>query len=61
MEMNRRSFLKTAGAAGVASAALSSVALADKATAEDVAQTLGITNVEQSDGLVTPIVVVLLN
>ena len=33
----------------------------DKATAEDVAQTLGITNVEQSDGLVTPIVVVLLN
>ena len=34
MEMNRRSFLKTAGAAGVASAALSSVALADEAAAE---------------------------
>lgn len=33
----------------------------DKATAENVAQTLGISNVQQSDGLVTPIVVVLLN
>lgn len=32
----------------------------DKATAENVAQTLGISNVQQSDGLVTPIVVVLL-
>ena len=34
---------------------------ADKATAENVAQTLGISNVQQSSGLVTPIVVVLLN
>ena len=34
MEMNRRNFLKAAGAAGVASAALSSVALADEAAAE---------------------------
>lgn len=34
---------------------------ADKATAENVAQTLGISNVQQSDGLVTPIVVVLLD
>lgn len=33
----------------------------DKATAENVAQTLGISNVQQSDGLVTPIVVVLLD
>ena len=33
----------------------------DKATAENVAQTLGIANVEQGSGLVTPIVVVLLN
>lgn len=33
----------------------------DKATAENVAQTLGISNVEQGSGLVTPIVVVLLN
>lgn len=33
----------------------------DKATAEDVAATLGITAVEQSDGLATPIVVVLLD
>lgn len=32
----------------------------DKATAENVAQTLGISSVQQSDGLVTPIVVVLL-
>ena len=32
----------------------------DRATAENVAQTLGISNVQQSDGLVTPIVVVLL-
>lgn len=34
MEMNRRNFLKTASAAGVASAALSSAALADEAAAE---------------------------
>ena len=33
----------------------------DRATAENVAQTLGISTVEQSDGLVTPIVVVLLD
>lgn len=33
----------------------------DRATAENVAQTLGISNVQQSDGLVTPIVVVLLD
>lgn len=33
----------------------------DKATAENVAQTLGISNVQQSNGLVTPIVVVLLD
>ena len=33
----------------------------DTATAENVAQTLGISNVQQSDGLVTPIVVVLLD
>ena len=33
----------------------------DKATAENVAQTLGISNVQQSVGLVTPIVVVLLD
>lgn len=33
----------------------------DKAIAENVAQTLGISNVQQSDGLVTPIVVVLLD
>lgn len=33
----------------------------DKATAENVAQTLGISSVQQSDGLVTPIVVVLLD
>lgn len=33
----------------------------DKVTAENVAQTLGISNVQQSDGLVTPIVVVLLD
>ena len=33
----------------------------DKATAENVAQTLGISNVQQSDGLVTPIAVVLLD
>ncbi len=33
----------------------------DKATAENVAQTLGISNVQQSDGIVTPIVVVLLD
>ena len=34
---------------------------ADKATAENVAQTLNIANVEQSSGLTTPIVVVLLS
>ncbi|WP_432623162.1 LytR C-terminal domain-containing protein [Bifidobacterium sp.] len=34
---------------------------ADKATAENVAQTLNIANVEQSSSLTTPIVVVLLN
>lgn len=34
---------------------------ADKATAENVAQTLNIANVEQSSALTTPIVVVLLN
>ena len=34
MEMNRRNFLKAAGAAGVASAALSGVALADETAAE---------------------------
>lgn len=33
----------------------------DRATAENVAQTLGISTVEQTDGLVTPIVVVLLD
>lgn len=33
----------------------------DRATAENVAQTLGISTVEQSDGLVTPIVVILLD
>ena len=33
----------------------------DKATAENVVQTLGISNVQQSNGLVTPIVVVLLD
>lgn len=33
----------------------------DRATAENVAQTLGISTVEQSDGLVNPIVVVLLD
>ena len=33
----------------------------DRATAENVAQTLGISDVEQGSGLVTPIVVVLLN
>ncbi len=33
----------------------------DRATAENVAQTLGISTVEQTDGLVTSIVVVLLD
>ena len=36
MEMNRRSFLKAAGTAGVAGAALSSMAFADEPQAEDV-------------------------